>query len=50
MWEVLVRALGYTVAARYLDDAEEMGRERYSHIGAGELGAVATEALEESTQ
>jgi hypothetical protein len=37
----------YTVAARYLDNSEEMVRERYSHIEAGELGDVATEALEE---
>ena len=47
MEEVLVRAFGYTVAARYLDNSEEMVRERYSHIEAGELGDVATEALEE---
>lgn len=43
----LVRAFGYTVAARYLDNSEEMVRERYSHIEAGELGDVATEALDE---
>ena len=47
MGEVLVRAFGYTVAARYLDNSEEMVRERYSHIEAGELGDVATEALQE---
>jgi len=47
MGEVLVRAFGYTVAARYLDNSEEMVRERYSHIKAGELGDVATEALNE---
>jgi integrase len=47
MGEVLVRSFGYTVAARYLDNSEEMVRERYSHIEAGELGDVATEALEE---
>ena len=47
MGEVLVRASGYTVAARYLDNSEEMVRERYSYIEAGELGDVATEALEE---
>jgi len=46
MGEVLVRAFGYTVAARYLDNSEEMVRERYSHIEAGELGDVATEALD----
>jgi integrase len=45
MGEVLVRAFGYTVAARYLDNSEEIVRERYSHIEAGELGDVATEAL-----
>jgi integrase len=45
MGEVLVRAFGYTVAARYLDNSEEMVRERYSHIEAGELGDAATEAL-----
>jgi len=48
MGEVLVRAFGYTVAARYLDNSEEMVRERYSHIEAGELGDVATEALDET--
>jgi len=47
MGEILVRAFGYTVAARYLDNSEEMVRDRYSHIEAGELGDVATEALEE---
>ncbi len=47
MGEVLVRAFGYTVAARYLDNSEEMVRERNSHIEAGELGDVATEALNE---
>jgi hypothetical protein len=50
MGEVLVRAFGYTVAARYLDNSEEMVRERYSHIEAGELGDVATEALEDVDQ
>jgi integrase len=47
MGEVLVRAFGYTVAARYLDNSEEMVQERYSHIEAGELGDVAVEALHE---
>ena len=47
MGEVLVRAFGYTVAARYLDNSEEMVRERYSHIEAGELGDMATEALDQ---
>ncbi|MBB6647766.1 phage integrase SAM-like domain-containing protein [Halobellus ruber] len=45
MGEVLVRAFGYTVAARYLDNSEEMVRERYSHIEAGKLGDTATEAI-----
>ena len=48
MGEVLVRAFGCTVAARYLDNSEEMVRERYPHIEAGELGDVATEALNET--
>lgn len=47
MGEVLVRAFEYTVAARSLDNSEEMVRERYSHIEAGELGDVVTEALDE---
>jgi hypothetical protein len=47
MGEVLVRSFGYTVAARYLDNSEEMVRERYSHIEAGELGDLATDALDE---
>jgi hypothetical protein len=46
MGEVLVRAFGYTVAARYLDNSEVVVRERYSHIEAGELGDMATEALD----
>lgn len=37
MSEVLVPAFGYTVAVRYLDNSEEMVRDRYSHIEAGEL-------------
>jgi integrase len=47
MGEVLVRAFGYTVAARYLDNSEEMVRERYSHIEAGKLGDMATEGIKE---
>ena len=47
MGEVLVRAFGYTVAARYLDNSEEMVRKRYSHIEAGELGDAAAEAIED---
>jgi len=47
MGELLARAFSYTVAARYLDNSEEMVRERYSHIEAGELGDIATEALDD---
>jgi len=35
--EVLVRAYGHAEAARYLDNSEEIVREHYSHIEAGEL-------------
>ena len=45
--EVLVRTSGHAAAARALDNSEEVVREHYSHIEAGELGDVATEALEE---
>ncbi|WP_324761250.1 phage integrase SAM-like domain-containing protein [Haloarcula sp. GH36] len=45
MGEILVRGFGYTVAARYLDSSEKMIRKRYSHIEADELGALATEAI-----
>lgn len=45
MGEVLVGAFGYTAAARYLDNSEEMVRERYSHISAAERADMATEAL-----
>ena len=45
MGEILVRSFGYTVAARYLDNSEEMVRERYSHIEAGKLGDMATEGI-----
>ena len=34
--KVLVRQFGYATAARYLDNSEQMVRERYSHIEAGE--------------
>jgi len=47
MGEVLVRAFGYTVAARYLDNSEEMVRERYSHIEAGELGRCRNRSIRE---
>lgn len=40
-------AFGYTVAARYLDNSEAMFHERYSPIEAGEVGDVATVALDE---
>lgn len=43
--KVLVRALGYMVAARHLHNSEETAQERYSHLGASELGGVATEVL-----
>jgi integrase len=48
MGEILVRTYGYTAAARYLDNSEEMVREAYSHIDAGEQADVATAALAES--
>jgi integrase len=50
MGEILVRTYGYTAAARYLDNSEEMVREAYSHIDAGEQADVATAALAESDQ
>ena len=45
--EVRLRTFGYAVAARYLDNSDEVLGELYSHIEAGELGDVATEALDE---
>jgi integrase len=45
MGEILVRSFGYTVAARYLDNSEDMVRQRYSHIEAGKLGDKATEGI-----
>jgi integrase len=50
MGEVLVREFGYATAARYLDNSEQMVRERYSHIEAGEQADMATEALAASDQ
>lgn len=47
MGEVLVRAFGYTVAARYLDNSKEV-REPYSHIEAGELETSLRKLLERS--
>lgn len=35
------------VAARYLDNSEEMVHERYSYIEAEELGGIAAEAFDE---
>ena len=48
--EVLVRQFSYATAARYLDNSEQMVRERYSHIKAGEQADMATEALAASDQ
>jgi integrase len=45
MGEILVRSFGYTIAARYLDNSEDMVRQRYSHIEAGKLGDKATEGI-----
>ncbi|WP_248910339.1 tyrosine-type recombinase/integrase [Halocatena marina] len=50
MGEVLVREFGYATAARYLDNSEQMVRERYSHIEAGEQADMATAALAASDQ
>lgn len=44
---MLVQAFGYTVAARYLDNSEEMLCERCSYIEVGELSDVATKILDE---
>jgi integrase len=43
--EVMVRTNGYAAAARLLDNTEEMVRERYSHIEAGELADAAAKAF-----
>jgi hypothetical protein len=50
MGEVLVCEFGYATAAHYLDNSEQMVREQYSHIEAGEQADMATEALAESDQ
>jgi integrase len=50
MGEVLVRKYGYAAAARYLDNSEEIVRESYSHIEAGEQADLATAALADSDQ
>ena len=46
--EVLVRTSGYTVAARALDNSEEVVREHYSHIEAGDLAKQMTDTSEEA--
>ena len=46
MGEPLFTEYGYTEAARYLDNSEEMVRERYSHIKPGKLGDTADDAIE----
>ena len=43
----LLLGISITLIMIYLVSYEEMVRERYSHTEAGELGDVATEALEE---
>ena len=46
--EVLVRTSGHAAAARALDNSEEVVREHYSHIEAGELADQMTDAFEEA--
>ena len=46
--EVLVRTSGHAAAARALDNSEEVVREHYSHIKAGELADQMTNAFEEA--
>ncbi len=48
--EVLVRTSGHAAAARALDNSEEVVREHYSHIEAGELADQMTNAFEEADQ
>jgi integrase len=48
--EVLVRTSGHAAAARALDNSEEVVREHYSHIEAGELADQMTDAFEETDQ
>jgi len=48
--EVLVRTSGHAAAARVLDNSEEVVREHYSHIEAGELADQMTSAFEEADQ
>ena len=46
--EVLVRTSGHAAAARALDNSEEVIREHYSHIEAGDLADQMTDAFEEA--
>ena len=48
--EVLVRTSGHAAAARALDNSEEVVREHYSHIEAGELADQMTSAFQETDQ
>ena len=48
--EVLVRTSGHAAAARALDNSEEVVREHYSHIEAGDLADQMTNAFEEADQ
>ena len=48
--EVLVRTSGHAAAARALDNSEEVVREHYSHIEAGEFANQMTSAFEEADQ
>ena len=48
--EVLVRTSGHAAAARALDNSEEVVREHYSHIEAGELADQMTNAFEQADQ
>ncbi|WP_273837952.1 phage integrase SAM-like domain-containing protein [Halococcus sp. PRR34] len=48
--EVLVRTSGHAAAARALDNSEEVVREHYSHIEAGELADQMTSSFEEADQ
>ena len=48
--EVLVRTSGHAAAARALDNSEEVVREHYSHIEAGDLAEQMTTAFEKADQ
>jgi integrase len=48
--EVVVRQYGFSAAARFLDDTEEMVRRRYSHIEAGELASLVSDAIDAHEQ